>query len=107
MPSSPDDHHGTPPKTGPRGFLPLYEESSALSVNGGGRLNLLIKSQSSSSLHGLHRVTSHRARELSVEENLVSLGESDAHSQHEERRLSILNGPLMRSQRLIGNSNPR
>jgi len=108
MTSSSDVHTGTSPKTGLRGYLPLNEDGNALSVNGGGHLNLLIKSRSSSSLHGLHRVTSHRARELPVEETIGPVGESDAHLYHdEERRLSILNGPLMRSQRLIGNSNPR
>lgn len=106
MPFPGDIHSGTPPRAGLfRGFLPLNEEAP-LAVNGQGHLNALIKnkSRSSSSLQNLHRSSSFRARALSVEEDVGPLGESDSYSQPpaEERRFSILHGPLMRSQRLIG-----
>ncbi|KAH8602863.1 hypothetical protein B0O99DRAFT_604530 [Bisporella sp. PMI_857] len=97
-----------------RGFLPLnIEDASPLTLHGQGHLNALIRSRSSSSLQGLgtpRRPSSYRAaRELADEEGSGHFGDSDDnYSLNEERRLSlILNGPQMRSQRLIGNSNPR
>lgn len=85
-----------------------------MATHGNGTLSALIKSRSSSSLQNLHR-------RLSVfrsddEESASPAGrqgtrdeDSDSFFQRgDERRLSaVLHGPQVRSQRLIGNSNPR
>jgi hypothetical protein len=117
------DHYGeSPPKFGRiaklRGFLPLnIEDASPMATHGNGALSALIKSRSNSSLHNLHQRPSFRGRDTSDEEEAVQVGRSRRMSRDEEiedfrrsdeRRLSaVLNGPQMRSQRLIGNSNPR
>ncbi|PQE12733.1 cation diffusion facilitator 10 protein [Rutstroemia sp. NJR-2017a BBW] len=106
----------SPPKArmgrmGLSGWLPLSTEStSPMATHGQGALTRLIKNQSNASLVTLRRPSaSLRGRELLDEEEQVSLGDDrDDNARSEERRLSaVLNGPQMRSQRLIGNSNPR
>ena len=126
MPSPSDTAAESPPNFGRtgklRGFLRLNSEepTSPLAVNGQGHLNALIRSRSSTSLQSAQRRPS-TIRYRDEEDDVGSFGalvrhisrsgedNSDALSQtEEERRMScILNGPQMRSQRLIGNSNPR
>jgi hypothetical protein len=105
------------------GYLPLNtEEPHPMATHGKGILNSLIKSRSHTSLTALHRRSSsfregRDTPELGDEEinpferlrrNSREFDDPDAFKSSEERRLSvILNGPQMRSQRLIGNSNPR
>ena len=110
------DHAGeSPPKFGriPRlhGFLPLSGDVNPMATHGQGVLGALIRTQSSTSLHRPPSVVWNRAppddeepgpRRLSQDGDIEDFRRSD------ERRLSaMLNGPQMRSQRLIGNSNPR
>jgi hypothetical protein len=121
------DEYGSPPRFGriarPVGYLPLNtEDSNPMATHGKGILNSLIKSRSHTSLATLHRRPSsfregRDAPETFDEEigpferlrrNSREFDEPDDFKRSEERRLStILNGPQMRSQRLIGNSNPR
>lgn len=125
--SSSDDFSGSPPTFGRiprlRGFLPLSEDASPMATLGHGTLSNLIKSRSTTSMHNLvtRRPSSLRGRdtpELDEEANPLSRSisrrmttrdiDADDHRRSEERRLSaVLLGPQMRSQRLIGNSNPR
>lgn len=125
-----DDLSSSPPQFGRiarlKGFLPLNnDDASPLSTHGTGTLNSLIKSRSHTSLQNIHRRPSslRGPRDGADEEEAIigSLGAGRRNSREladgedfrrsitsEERRLSvILNGPQMRSQRLIGNSNPR
>jgi hypothetical protein len=118
----------SPPQYGriarPKGYLPLNnEDASPMATHGSGALTSLIKTRSSASLYGLHRErrpSSIRGRDTPDEEagespQLIRRNSNDSHdideyrrSTGEERRLSaVLFGPQMRSQRLIGNSNPR
>src|SRR3954466_8927665 len=107
----------SPPKMGRMGrgglsgWLPLSTEStSPMATHGQGALTRLIKNQSNASLATLRRPSaSIRGREHLDDEEQVSLADDrDDNARSEERRLSaVLNGPQMRSQRLIGNSNPR
>jgi hypothetical protein len=121
-----DDYSGSPPQYGRiarlRGFLPLNsEDASPMATRGQGTLTSLIKSRSNQSLHTMtRRSSSFRGRDTSeLDEEAGLLGRVRTNSRGEdfedfdfrrsdERRLSaVLNGPQMRSQRLIGNSNPR
>jgi len=86
-----------------------------MAVHGTGALVSLIKSRSSQSLHTMHRRPSSVVRgresmddEEAGERRSREYDDGDDFKSIDERRLSlILNGPQMRSQRLIGNSNPR
>jgi hypothetical protein len=121
-----DDYSGSPPQYGRiarlRGFLPLNsEDASPMTTRGQGTLTSLIKSRSNQSLHTMtRRSSSFRGRDTpELDEEAGLLGRVRTNSRGEdfedfdfrrsdERRLSaVLNGPQMRSQRLIGNSNPR
>lgn len=121
QPQDPESYSASPPKYGRiarlRGFLPLNnEDSSPLSTHGQGTLTALISSRSSASLSALTRRAS-SLREPDEETGLLgrrsSRGEEDGEEfagrmSGDERRVSlVLNTPQMRSQRLIGNSNPR
>ena len=116
----------SPPQNGRisrlRGYLPLSEDASPMATHGHGVLTSLIKSRSSASLQNIHRRPSSvlGGRDTPDEEagnrpNLVRRNSRDPseidefrRSAGDERRLSaMLFGPQMRSQRLIGNSNPR
>lgn len=110
----------SPPKFGRipqlRGFLPLNnEDASPMATHGLGTLTALIKNRSSSSLYTMHRrASSFRGRDTTDEEEIGGSNggyrdeEFENFRHNEERRMSaMLNGPQMRSQRLIGNSNPR
>src|SRR5277367_885047 len=104
-----------------RGFLPLNEEPNPMATHGSGTLTNLIRSRSAASLHTMTRHPGSRpgsitGRDTADDEEGAS-GARDA-PQHRPfdandawqtalRRASVLNDPRMRSQRLIGNSNPR
>lgn len=122
--STSDDFASSPPAFGRiprlRGFLRLNEDASPMATHGHGALASLITSRSSASLHTMaRRPSSLRGRDApDVDEETPltrsatrrTLGEADQDDfrRSEERRLSaVLYGPQMRSQRLIGNSNPR
>ncbi|KAH7417214.1 hypothetical protein BKA64DRAFT_293114 [Cadophora sp. MPI-SDFR-AT-0126] len=116
-----DEYGSSPPRVygriaRPRGWLPLNnEEANPMAVHGTGALVSLIKSRSSQSLHTMHRRPSSVVRgreslddEEAGERRSREHDDGDDFKSIDERRLSlILNGPQMRSQRLIGNSNPR
>ncbi|KAK2626497.1 hypothetical protein QTJ16_003672 [Diplocarpon rosae] len=116
-----DEHASSPPRhiniARPRGFLPLSSEDGAnlMALHGQGALVNLIKSRSSQSLATTHRRLSsvRRNRELDEDEEAGErhsreFDDGEDFMSMDERRLSlILNGPQMRSQRLIGKSNPR
>ncbi|KAL3417284.1 cation diffusion facilitator 10 [Phlyctema vagabunda] len=115
----------SPPKHGRigklRGYLPLNnEEASPFSTHGHGTLTALISSRSSASLPSIvRRPSSFRGTPEPDEEAANGkfrrsssrteddAGEEGRRSGDERRLSSILNTPQMRSQRLIGNSNPR
>jgi hypothetical protein len=122
--SSSEEFSGSPPAYGGRiaqlrGFLPLSEDASPMATHGHGTLTSLIKSRSTTSMHNLtRRPSSLRGREppeLDEEANPLMRSisrrrDTDAEDfrRSEDRRVSaVLLGPQMRSQRLIGNSNPR
>jgi hypothetical protein len=91
-----------------RGWLPLNEESNPMATHGHGTLTNLIKSRSTASLHGMTRRPSSFVGREGVEDEETPGERDDPFQSMEERRASIvLNGPQMRSMRLIGNSNPR
>lgn len=121
-----DDLSSSPPQYGRiarlRGFLPLSsEDASPMATHGHGTLTSLIKSRSHTSLQHLsRRPSSLRGRDTPDIEDADPLSRSisrrtstrpdveDEFRRSEERRMSaVLMGPQMRSQRLIGNSNPR
>ncbi|PBP18505.1 hypothetical protein BUE80_DR010570 [Diplocarpon rosae] len=116
-----DEYASSPPRHGkiarPRGFLPLSSEDGAnpMALHGQGALVNLIKSRSSQSLATTHRRLSSALRnrepdedEEAGERHSREFDDSEDFMSIDERRLSlILNGPQMRSQRLIGKSNPR
>ena len=116
-----DEYGSSPPRVygriaRPRGWLPLNnDEANPMAVHGTGALVSLIKSRSSQSLHTMHRRPSSVVRgresmddEEAGERRSREYDDGDDFKSIDERRLSlILNGPQMRSQRLIGNSNPR
>jgi hypothetical protein len=98
---------------GPRGFLPLNEEPNLMVTHGHGVLTTLIQSRSHASLHALE----HQSRRPSSAIGVEALEDEEAargprrpgenEEAYHERRAGILNGPQIRSMRLIGNSNPR
>jgi len=116
---------------GLKGFLPLSDESS---ISRGKNLPGIIQSRSSTNIQGLNKERPTRRRRSSFGEDLqrrstesrdrhtldgqdLELGRQksfqpvwgDSSSMHglDDRRMSVLFTPQMRSQRLIGNSNPR
>lgn len=119
-PSKMSEEYASPPKYGPiarpRGFLILNnEDASPMATHGQGTLASLIKSRSTASLQTIHRRQSVVARSRESQDD-EEAGERHARESEDTedfkstdgRRLSLLlNGPQMRSQRLIGNSNPR
>lgn len=120
-----DDLATSPPLYGrirrPQGYLPLSstEDASPMATYGHGTLAQLIKSRSSASLHFPNRrPSSIRGRDTPIDEEQGSPrlkarrysnedSEDIRRSMSDGRRLSVILGPQMRSQRLIGNSNPR
>lgn len=114
----------SPPQFGriprPRGWLTLNEEPSPMATHGSGTLSNLITSRSHTSLNNIQRRPSsfRGSRETPDEEDpnpferarreSRDFEDGDEFRRGEERRMSIIfNTPQMRSQRLIGNSNPR
>ncbi|CAL3964300.1 unnamed protein product [Diplocarpon coronariae] len=116
-----DDHASSPPRHAkiarPRGFLSLsYEDgSNPMALHGQGALVNLITSRSNQPQATTQRRLSSARRnrdsaddEEAGERHSREFDDGDDFMSIDERRLSlILNGPQMRSQRLIGNSNPR
>lgn len=112
-----DTYPASPPHFGRiaslHGFLPLSEEHSPLATHGSGILTTLLRSRSTASLHKLstRRPSSLIGRDVPDDEESGSHGRydnEDYYRQNEERRQKeVLNGPQMRSMRLIGHSNPR
>lgn len=85
-----------------------------MATHGFGTLGTLIRNRSHNSLQNMRRPSSFRGRETNDDEEIawghrISNEESeDPRRNLDERRQSaVLLGPQMRSQRLIGNSNPR
>ncbi|KIN04776.1 hypothetical protein OIDMADRAFT_39263 [Oidiodendron maius Zn] len=82
-----------------------------MATHGQGVLGALIRTQSNTSLHRPPSVVWNRATPDDEEHGprrLSQDGDIEDFRRSDERRLSaMLNGPQMRSQRLIGNSNPR
>lgn len=82
-------------------------------THGSGALSSLIKSRSHTSLQSMRRPSSYRGRDTNDDEEVARLHrgsneDADDFRRSDDRRLSaVLLGPQMRSQRLIGNSNPR
>jgi hypothetical protein len=107
----------------PTGYLPLNsDDGNPMAMIGKGTLTSLIQSRSYTSLLGLHRrPSSYRSGRETPDVNDEEAGpferfhgnsrdfdDPEDFNKSEERRLSaVLNGPQMRSQRLIGNTNPR
>lgn len=110
----------------PAGFLPLSEDTNFSTR--GQHLPALIQSQSSGNVHDarkyaspnlhtrrrssfgssdLHRTTSSDGEHPNLSAIGHDLEAQSLLSEDERRRMSILMTPEMRSQRLIGNSNPR
>jgi hypothetical protein len=111
-----ENYGASPPKYGRiarlRGFLPLNEEPNPMATHGYGTLSSLIRSRSTASLHTVpRRPVSLAGREGADDEETGRRRSFDADdvqlTRHSSRRESVLNGPQMRSMRLIGNSNPR
>lgn len=103
-----------------RGFLPLNEDASPMATHGHGTLTRLIRSRSSASLQNITRRPSflrggrdnadvdEENADMTVSRRMSRDTDPDDFRRNDERRLSaVLLGPQMRSQRLIGNSNPR
>jgi hypothetical protein len=115
FPRSPTNFGRSPYRRG--SFLLSNEEPDnlgPLTAKGHGTLAMLIKNRSAVSLHGGHGVAGRDEEEGLVDWTLRHIrdAQEDDASEHrslaEERRMSaILNGPHIRSIRLIGNSNPR
>lgn len=83
-----------------------------LATHGQGVLTSLIRSRSQTSLAALRRPSTARGNQVNEDEEVArprrSLDDADDSRSTDDRRLSaLLMGPQMRSQRLIGNSNPR
>jgi len=87
-----------------------------MTTNGKGALIDLIKSRSYTSLSNMNqRPSSIRGRDVTEDEEAGPTDrrrrdceDVEGYRKNEDRRLSlVLMGPQMRSQRLIGNSNPR
>ncbi|ESZ98294.1 hypothetical protein SBOR_1287 [Sclerotinia borealis F-4128] len=91
------------------GWLPLSSEStSPMATHGQGVLTRLIKNQSNASLVTMRRPSGSILGRDSLDDEERPRSVFDDRDDFSERRLSaVLNGPQMRSQRLIGNSNPR
>ncbi|RDL34607.1 Uncharacterized protein BP5553_07735 [Venustampulla echinocandica] len=124
---STDDLSSSPPRQYGRiarlsSFLPLSSSTDThpMTTHGQGALSSLIRSRSNASLQSMHRrPPSFRAREddefppsllAGIRRNSAEFNDAEESRWNatEERRLNeILFGPQMRSQRLIGNSNPR
>lgn len=113
---SSDDHAGaSPPKFGRiprlRGFLPLSGDVNPMAIHGQGVLGTLIRTQSSTSSPRRPSVVWNGTTtddEEPVPRRFSQDGDIEDFRRSDERRLSaVLNGPQMRSQRLIGKSNPR
>jgi hypothetical protein len=86
-------------------FLLSQDEPYQLAPKGHSALVSLIRSQSTASLQNLLGKDEERVSDWSA---FRSLENEDGHIGSEERRMSVvLNGPQMRSMRLIGSSNPR
>lgn len=103
-------YDSSPPKYGriPRlkGFLPLCEEHP-LALHNQGVLNTLIRSRSSASTR---RPSSTAPLDLPIDEETGDRAQwrrENEESAYDRRASQLLNGPQMRSMRLIGNSNPR
>ncbi|KAF7906447.1 hypothetical protein EAF00_000726 [Botryotinia globosa] len=94
---------------GPSGWLSLSTEStSPMATHGQGTLTKLIKNQSNGSLVTMRRQSGSILGRDSLDDEERPRSVFDDRDDFSERRLSaVLNGPQMRSQRLIGNSNPR
>lgn len=94
---------------GPSGWLSLSTEStSPMATHGQGTLTKLIKNQSNGSLVTMRRQSGSILGRDSLDDEERPRSLFDDRDDFSERRLSaVLNGPQMRSQRLIGNSNPR
>jgi hypothetical protein len=120
--STDDEPPASPPRFGRiphlQGFLPLSPEApSPMATHGHGALNTLIRTRSNTSLHNTPRAPSAAWGRDTDDEEALPVGrprrlsgddEIDEFRHCDERRLSaVLMGPQMRSQRLIGNSNPR
>ena len=111
-----DDHAGTsPPEFGRiprlRGFLPLSGDANPMATHGQGVLGTLIRRQTSTSSHRRPSLVLKRPTtdgDEAVPGRVSQDGDIESFWRGDERRLSaLLNGAQMRSQRLIGNSNPR
>jgi hypothetical protein len=96
-----------------RGFPPQNEEANPMATHGSGTLTNLIRSRSTASLHTFTRrpgsIAGHTADDEEGTRDAPQQPSFDADDawQAAPRRASVLNDPHMRSQRLIGNSNPR
>lgn len=96
----PASTYGTSPFR--HGSFLLLQDEAPLAPKGHGALASLIKSRSAMSAH--HPPASRDEEEANGADRRLD----DDQSRRDERRLSaLLNGPQMRSMRLIGNSNPR
>ncbi|TEY19688.1 hypothetical protein BOTCAL_1871g00010 [Botryotinia calthae] len=95
---------------GPSGWLSLGAESTSpiMATHGQGTLTKLIKNQSNGSLVTMRRQSGSILGRDSLDDEERPRSLFDDRDDFSERRLSsVLNGPQMRSLRLIGNSNPR
>ncbi|RAL63169.1 hypothetical protein DID88_004248 [Monilinia fructigena] len=94
---------------GPSGWLPLNTEStSPMATHGQGTLSRLIRNQSNGSIVTMRHPSASVLGRDSLDDEERPRSIFDDRDDFSERRLSaVLNGPQMRSQRLIGNSNPR
>lgn len=92
------------------GWLPLSTESTSpiMATHGQGALTRLIRNQSNGSLAAMRHPSVSVIGRDSLDDEERPRSVLDDRDDFSERRLSaVLNGPQMRSQRLIGNSNPR
>lgn len=112
--SSPDTSHPRPGSVRRSSFALQQDDSFPISAKGHGALATLIRNRSHASLH--RGALSHWSLGADDEEAgvpdwpalRVRDDDDDDVRRSEERRMSaILNGPQMRSMRLIGQSNPR
>lgn len=107
--SIPQQTSGLSRLTGQKGFLPLNSDSNPLATRNGSLQNLISRRPSST----VRSNRSERRGSASSDEDVDTLrsGLLAAYINNSERRLSagaaVLMTPQMRSQRLIGNSNPR
>ncbi|KAK6614030.1 cation diffusion facilitator 10 [Botrytis cinerea] len=95
---------------GPSGWLSLGAESTSpiMATHGQGTLTKLIKNQSNGSLVTMRRQSGSILGRDSLDDEERPRSLFDDRDDLSERRLSsVLNGPQVRSLRLIGNSNPR